>query len=224
MLDQYAFIEGLAIERAGPGDLEGIEEMLIRLDPEIEKALAAYQNASERYSVLMQTVPELNAKVVEADADRDQEHNTGLSEVIDCPACAAGEIAMRWLPLERKAQILRAALNRLQYVILPAAGIDKLTKSRDLLRKQAVDAALHAARKHAQDQLKLERSGFLDGDRVVFVSEATTLLRSAAKEAHRVAQVAEADLASELARQLRAEQVALAQGTIGRAQVASAIS
>jgi hypothetical protein len=221
----YAFIPGLEIEHAGPGDRSGVESDLTDIIGEIAKAKSAHNEACERCTVLDQSVEELQSKHSSAYAEWHAKEALGWDEAIGHPSsCATRELAIQLLPLKCDAEFLQNALDRARHILQPIAREHKLVTALDLRRLEAVEIALHAALSNISTQERLEKAGLFESEKRIFiVGEVTANLRAAAKEAHRQALLAERELNEERARQLVTQQTRLATGVITCAEVSSAV-
>jgi len=223
--DGYAIIPGLEVERAGPGDKEGIVEMLSKICCEIEQVMLTSKDKSERHAILVQAVGELEERTARGESELQKESASVSDEVLDNPQAAARDLGMTLLPKECEVRVLRNARDLGRYFRVPAALQAKLVAALDLARLQAVEAALHAALSYADTQERLERAGLFESERHLFVvGEVTQNLRTAAKQLHLQALNSERELNEERARQLITQQTRLATGVITSAQVSAAIS
>ena len=222
--DGYSIIPGLEIEKAGPGDKEGIEEMLSKICQDISEATLKYQDKSERHAVLVQAIRELDQRTARCESDLQKESAEVSDEVLGNPECAVTEYAMRLLPKERTVQVLRNARDLGKWVRIPDALESKLLAGLDLRRLEAVEAALHAALSFVDTQLRAEKAGLFESEKHIFiVGERTQTLRAAAKQLHTESQLLERELNETRARQLVTQQARLATGVITSAQVSAAI-
>lgn len=222
--DGYSIVPGLEVERAGPGDKEGIEGMLSKICQDISEATLKYKDKSERHAVLVQSIRELEERTARGEAELQKESSRASDEVLDNPQAAARDLAMALLPKECEVRLLRNARDLGRYFRVPAALEAKLVTGLDLRRLEAVEAALHAALSYVDTQLRAEQAGLFESERHIFiVGERTQNLRAAAKQLHTESQLLERELNETRARQLIAQQARLATGVITSAQVSTAI-
>ena len=222
---EYAIIPALQVERAGPGDRAGIESMLADITCELAKSKRAQVEASERHAILVQSVRELEERTARGESELRKEFASVLDEVLDNPDAAVRDLSMTLLPKERELLVLRKARDLGRYFRVPGALEAKLVAALDLVRLQAVEAALHAALSYADTQTRVEQAGLFESEKHIFiVGERTQNLRAAAKQLHRESQLLERELNETRARQLIAQQTRLATGAITSEQVSTAIS
>jgi hypothetical protein len=223
--DGYAIIPALEVERAGSGDKEGIEDMLSKICQDISEAMLTSKDKSERHAILVQSVRELEERTARGESELQKESAEVLDEVLDNPDAAVRDLSMTLLPKERELLVLRKARDLGRYFRVPGALEAKLVAALDLVRLQAVEAALHAALSYADTQTRAEQAGLFESEKHIFiVGERTQNLRAAAKQLHRESQLLERELNETRARQLIAQQTRLATGAITSEQVSTAIS
>jgi hypothetical protein len=176
-------------------DLEGIEETLNNTLCELKRLQSVQQGACSEHSGLAQSARELEAKLKEAVLKRCEAYISACNELADNPVADTQSLAMQLLPIERTMELLQDSLDLLNYVRLPLALDKKLESTRDLRRVEHLEAALYVARTHCTMLQKLERAGLSEHHgRVIAFSEVEEKLKLAATEAHRQAQLADAEL------------------------------
>lgn len=208
-----------------PEDVTALEQMAQQAAPEFQKRRAAYADAQDHERQLAESLAELKRMHTDATEDARRMLVSSCDEIIALTsACDATALAARLRPAQDQIQLLADARDLLQFKRIPNARIQTLERCLKLREIEELLASLAASLSHARTLAKLIKAGiFQNENRVAVISEETENLRAFAKEATRLAKLAEAELREERQRQATTEQQRIATGTITRAEVASTI-
>ncbi|MGB9458851.1 MAG: hypothetical protein WCB12_22595 [Bryobacteraceae bacterium] len=208
-----------------PGDADALQDMYDTATTAQPRWVMALQEALRAESDLRDTWQKLGAMKTQASQKLQAEFLRVMDEgVSNGSACDWRAYAVT-LEADRSAiALLQDTEDLVQRVRMPAARLARLEATFGLRKFDALIAALAAALAHCRIIESLTKAGiFSNSNRVALISEEVEALRSHAREAQRQADQAEQALQEERARQVAAEQIAVAHGTITRAQVAAAI-
>lgn len=208
-----------------PEDVTALEQMAQQAAPEFQKRRAAYSDAQDYERQLAQSLAELNRMHTDATQEARRMLLSSCDEVIAMTsACDVTALAVRLRPAQDQTQLLADARDLLQFKRIPHARIQTLQAVLKLREIEELMASLAASLSHARTLAKLIKAGiFQNENRIALISEETENLRALAKEATRLARLAQTELTEERQRQATAEQQRIATGTITRAEVAHAI-
>ena len=208
-----------------PEDVTALEQMAQQAAPEFQKRRAAHADAQDHERQLAQSLAEVNTMHADATQEARRMLVSSCDEVIALTsACDTTALAARLRPAQDQIQLLADARDLLNFKRIPAARIQMLEAALKLREIEELMASLAASLSHARTLGKLITAGiFQNENRVAVISEETENLRAFAKEATRLARLAEAELKEERQRQATAEQQRMSTGTITRAEVAATI-
>lgn len=214
-----SLVELLSLDKVKAGDTGGIERTLTDTIQERERLQGLHQKVRANFDFLAQGARDVGAKLKQITPRQHEVRITACTECGENPAADANALAMQLLPLEREAELLQDTLDLLTHVRIPDALDVKLEVTRDLRRIENLEASLYAAHSHATMLEKLERAGFGESHgRVIAVSENVENLKLAAAEAHRQAQLADAQLTDERAARITRTAARRAAGQITKVE------
>lgn len=208
-----------------PEDVTALEQMAQQAAPEFQKRNAAYADAKDHERQLAQSLAELNHMHADATQEAQRLLVASCDEAIALTiACDVTALAARLRPAQDQVQLLADARDMWVFKRIPAARIQMLEAVLKLREIEELLASLAASLSHARTLAKLIKAGiFQNENRIALISEETENLRALAKEATRLARLAQTELRDERQRQATAEQQRTATGQITRAEVAHAI-
>src|ERR1019366_5710603 len=105
--------------------------------PEREKCLSTEREATNNLTILTRTVGDLTAARETADAELRKEQASAWDEVIQNPACNAGDLAVHLRPMEDKRTILTDAKDLLVFKRIPAARLQRMEATLALRKFEA---------------------------------------------------------------------------------------
>lgn len=198
------------------------ETMARELGPQLATCLTTERACVDEVRQLSQTRGGLDALLTKLQEQFQKLWLPSLDELIDTlDACDSLALSERLQPHDYHIRFVTDAKGRVE-VRIRAARLRRLEATLERCKLEALEAQLLAVISHGRTVAALS-AVFSEEGEVSVIGKRTETLRAIARSKMEQVAIAETELRAERNRQLAAEQVALAQGTITRAQVASTI-